>query len=154
MALLLQSGDYLRLQPGGGKLLLRGDQGAVIHVLAPAWRTADFGNGTTSPAWTSPLDPSELLEYTVNCGTELGGVGSSIASVTVTLSGLAIVAGLRIYGQTNDATNVTIWFNVDPADRVKTNWNPPGEVHTVTVTVTAMSGQIFERTISLTIRQK
>lgn len=153
MALLLQSGDYLRKQDGA-KLLTQGDPGAVFHVLAPSWRTADFGNGLTAVSWPAPLDPSELLEFTVNCGTELNGVNSRISTVQVTLSGLAIAAGLEIYGTTNDLTNVTIWFSVDPAERVKANWNPPGEVHLVTVTVTAMSGQIFERTVSLTIRQK
>ena len=156
MALLLQDGSYLLLQEAGvpaGKLLLKGDQGAVFHALAPAWRTAAFGDGSTRVSWVSPLDPSERKTYTIDASRELNGINDRIRSITVIPSGLAVVAGLIIYGVTNDNTNVTIWFEIDPADRTRSGWNSPGEVHYVTVQITTMNGHIFERNASLTIAQ-
>lgn len=156
MALLIQDGSYLVTQKNSapiGKLLLKGDPGAVYHMIAPTWRRADFGNGTTSVAWTSPLDPSELKAFTIDASTELDGIADKIAMVDLTLSGLAAIAGLRIYGVTNDDRMVTVWFNVDEAERAKPAWNPPGETHTITCTITSMNGHIFERTVSLRISQ-
>lgn len=152
MALLLGSSGYLLLH-SGGQILLSGDPGAVYHTIAPIWRTANFGNGTTTVSWPSPLDPSELKNYSIDCSVEMDGIGSRISTVQVALSPLAVTAGLMIYGVTNDASFVTVWFMIDPLERVKPNWDPPGEVHTVTCTVTSMDGEVFERTISLIIRQ-
>ncbi len=156
MALLLQDGSYLMLQTGGtasGKLLIKGDPGAVFHALAPPWRTANFGDGTTVVSWSSGLDPSERKIYPVNAATELNGINDTIQSVDVQLSGLAILAGLRIYGVTNDQTQISIWFEINEADRARAGWTPPGETHLVTVTVTSMGGHIFQRDISLRIVQ-
>lgn len=156
MALLLQNGSYLLVTPAdapAGKLLLRGDAGAVYHSLAPAWRTANFGDGTTAVSWTSPLDPAERKIYTVNASTELNAISDRIKSVDVTLSGLAALAGLHIYGITNDDTQVSIWFEINSGDQSRPGWNPPGEVHLVTVSITSMGGHTFERTIALRISQ-
>jgi hypothetical protein len=156
MALLLQNGSYLLSQSAGvpaGKLLTRGDPGAVYHAVAPAWRTANFGDGTTNVAWAAPLDPAERKTYTISASTELNAIGDQIQSVQVALSGLAALAGLHIYGVTNDATNVSIWFEIDEIDRSRPAWNPPGEVHLVTITITGTSGHVFERTAALRIRQ-
>ena len=156
MALLLQDGSYLLTQEAGtplGKLLIRGDPGAVFHSLAPAWRTANFGDGTTNVAWASPLDPSERKAYTLLVSTELNGINDQIRSVDVALSGIAALAGLHIYGVTNDDTAITIWFEVDSADRSRPGWNPPGEVHIVTVTITSMGGHIFQRDVALRVAQ-
>ena len=152
MALLLGDGSYLLLGDNG-KILLTGDQGAVYHTLSPAWRTLAYGNGTTSLSWTSPLDPSEMKNYTINCSQELDGISSRIANVDLDLDLLSVAAGLQIYGMTNDATNVTVWFNIDAAERTKPNWNPPGEVQVMRCTVTALDGHIFERTIALSVMQ-
>lgn len=152
MALLLGSSGYLLLH-SGGQLLLIGDPGAVYHTIAPIWRTANFGNGTTTVSWPSPLDPSEIKNYSIDCRVEMDGISSRISAVQVALSPLAVTAGLMIYGVTNDASFVTMWFMIDLSEQQKPNWTPPGEVHTVTCTVTSMDGEIFERTISLTIRQ-
>lgn len=152
MALLLNSGGYLR-RADNARILLIGDPGAVFHVIAPQWRRADFGNGTTTVSWTSGLDPSELKAYTIDCATEMNGIGDRIMTVDLTLSGLAVAAGLQIYAITNDLTNVTVWFQIDPAERVKVNWNPPGETHLITCHVTSLGGHVFERTISLRIVQ-
>ena len=156
MPLLLQDGSYLLLQEAGaptGKLLLKGDPGAVFHALAPTWRTANFGDGTSGVSWGSPLDPSERKTYTIDASRELNGINDSIRSVVIVPSGLAVLSGLIIYGVTNDNTNVTIWFEIDPEDRTRAGWNPPGEVHYVTVQITTMNGHIFERNASLTIAQ-
>lgn len=156
MALLLQDGSYLLLQTGGspsGILLTRGDPGAVFHAAAPPWRTADFGDGTAIVSWSGALDPNERKIYTVNAATELNGIQDSIRSVDVEMSGLAILSGLRIYGVTNDQTQVSIWFEINPADRSRPGWQAPGEVHIVTVTVTSMGGHIFQRDISLRISE-
>ncbi len=156
MALLLEDGSYLLLELNtepAGKLLLRGDPGAIFHSLAPDWRTANFGTGTTEVAWTSPLDPSERKIYTVDTATELRAVGDTIQSVTVTLSGTAVLAGLEIYGVTNDDTNVSIWLQVGVADRGRSGWTAPGEVHVITVQVTGQSGHVFERDIDLRVSQ-
>lgn len=152
MALLLGSSSYLLLH-SGGRILLIGDPGAVHHTIAPIWRTANFGNGTTAVSWSSPLDPSELKNYSIDCSVEMDGIGSRISTVQVALSPLAVTAGLMIYGVTNDASFVTMWFVIDLLEQQKPNWDPPGEVHTVTCTVTSMDGEVFERTISLIIRQ-
>ncbi len=155
MALLLQDGSYLLLQTNGepdGKLLLRGDPGAVYHALAPSWRTASFGEGASIVAWPSALDPNERKIYTIDASRELGGINDVIGSVNVQMSGLAILAGLRIYGVTSDSTHVSIWFEINAADRARSAWTA-GETHLVTVTITAMGGQIFQRDVSLKIGQ-
>jgi hypothetical protein len=156
MALLLQDGGYLLLQTGGapaGILLLRGDPGAVFHATAPSWRTANFGDGTTVVSWSSPLDPNERKIYTINATTELNGINDTIRSVDVEMSGLAILAGLRIYGVTNDETQVSIWFEINAADRSRPVWSSPGETHLITVTITSMNGHVFQRDVSLKISQ-
>lgn len=154
MALLLQNGSYLLLQTAGepsGKLLLPGDPGAVYHALAPPARTANFGDGTASVSWGSPLDPNERKIYTVNASTELNGIGDTISSVDVALSGLSALAGLRIYSVTNDLTHVSIWLEINPSDRSRPGWLPPGETHVITVTITSMGGHVFQRDVSLKI---
>lgn len=156
MALLLQNGSYLLLTESNvpvGRLLLLGDSGAVFHSLAPAWRTANFGNGSTVVAWSSPLDPSERKTYTIDASTELNGIADSIKSVTISLSGLASLAGLTVYGVTNDNSNVTIWFEIASANRSRPGWAPPGETHLVTLQIVTMGGHIFERTAALKISQ-
>lgn len=125
----------------------------VAHVLAPPWRTVDFGDGTTITNWLGPLDPFELKAYTINCGKELDGISSVISSVTIDLSSLAILSGLKIFARTNDTRNITIWLYVDEQDRVKSNWNGPGELHTITCKITSSRGQVFERIIGLTIKK-
>lgn len=125
----------------------------VAHVLAPPWRTVDFGDGTTITNWLGPLDPFELKAYTINCGKELDGVSSVISDVTLELSSLAVLAGLKIFARTNDGRNITIWLYVDEQDRVKSNWNGLGELHTITCKITSSRGQIFERIIGLTIKK-
>ena len=156
MALLLEDGSYFLIESNAqpvGKMLIKGDPGAVFHAMAPAWRTASFGDGTTVVAWRSPLDPSERKTYTIDASIELNAIGDQIKSVTVVMSGLAILAGLRIYGITNDTRNVTIWFEIDPADRARPGWKSPGETHLVTIQIAGMGGHIFERTASLIISQ-
>lgn len=152
MALLLMQGGYL-LKQDGGKILTVGDDGAVVHVLAPQWRTADAGNGSGLVSFPSPLDPSELKAYTINWATEMNGINDRIATSVLTLDPLAIAAGLMIHSTTNDQTNVTVWFKIDDDEKANPRWNGVGETHRVTSTVTAMGGQIFERTASLTIKQ-
>lgn len=152
MALLLMQGGYLRKQDAG-KILTVGDDGAVVHVLAPTWRTADAGNGTGLVSFTSALDPSELKAFTVNWGTEMNGINDRIATSVLTLDPLAIAAGLMIHSTTNDQTNVTVWFKIDDDEKTNARWNGNGETHRFTSTVTAMGGQIFERTVALVIRQ-
>lgn len=125
----------------------------VAHILAPPWRTVDFGDGTTATNWLGPLDPGELKAYTVNCSKELDAVSAQISKISMEMSGLAVLAGLKIFARTNDTRNVTIWLYVDEDDRVKSNWNPPGELHTLTCTITSSRGQVFERTIGLKIKQ-
>ena len=152
MALLLKQGGYLRTATFG-KMLLIGDEGAVVHVLAPAWRTADAGNGTGAVGFPSPLDPSELKAYTINWATEMDGIGDRIASSSLTLDPLAVAAGLMVHSTTNDQRNVTVWFRITDAEKGNARWNGQGETHRLTSTVTAMGGQVFERTVSITIRQ-
>lgn len=155
MALLLEDGSYLLLQSNEvsvGKLLLRGDAGAVFHALAPAWRTANFGDGTTRVIWTSPLDPGERKTYTVNAATEMVGISDVIQSVSVMPSGLAVLAGLEIYGVTYDETQVTIWFQINGLERSRPGWNDPGETHLITVSITSLGGHVFERDCSLHIQ--
>lgn len=125
----------------------------VVHVLAPPWRTVDFGDGTTITNWLGPLDPFELKAYTIDCGKELDGISSVISNVTLELSSLTILAGLKIFARTNDGRSVTIWLYVDEQDRVKSNWNGPGELHTITCKITSSRGQVFERIIGLTIKK-
>jgi hypothetical protein len=54
---------------------------------------------------------------------------------------------------TNDSSNITVWFNIDPAERGKPNWAPPGETHAMLCTVTSLSGEIFERRVGLPVAQ-
>ncbi len=152
MALLLKQGGYLRTK-SLDKILLIGDDGAVVHVLAPAWRTADAGNGTGAVSFPAPLDPSELKAYTINWATEMDGIGDRIATSALVLDPLAVSAGLMVHATTNDQRNVTVWFKVADSEKGNARWGGQGETHRLTSTVTAMGGQVFERTVSLTVRQ-
>lgn len=132
----------------------QGEHPTLPHMRAPAWRTADFGDGSAPVNWLAPLDPSELKAYTIDCSRELTSSRTSrIMGISVQLSGLAIAAGLRIYGSSSDDTHVTIWFDLVESERVKVNWNPPGEVHTIVCRITASDGQIYERDAHLRVRQ-
>lgn len=153
MALLLKVGGYL-LRKAGGKVLLQGDPGAVPHVLAPSWRTADMGNGqTTSIAFASALDPSEIKEYTCNWATETNGANDRIDTSSLSLSSQAIVAGVLIHATTNDNTSVTVWLKVDAALQGSNAWNGDGEAHTLVSRITTLGGRVFERTAAYTVRQ-
>jgi|SRR4051794_39572270 hypothetical protein len=125
----------------------------ATHINAPSWRTADFGDGTTRVAWTSALDPGEYKAYTIDCSRELSTGGNRIESITIALSGLAILAGLQIGDQTNDDTHITLWLMINPADRVRPNWDGEGERHTLTCTIEVTDGQRFERDVTLQIKQ-
>jgi hypothetical protein len=124
---------------------------ALPHILAPSWRTVDFGTGAQTVNWAAPLGPRELKAYTINCDMELTGVGASISSIKLVPSALATLAGVRFYARTNDERNVTVWLYIDPDDQDKSNWNPPGELHTLICTITTNRGQVFERSIGVTV---
>lgn len=153
MALLLKQLGYLALKLGG-KILLGGDPGAVSHLLAPPWRTVDTGNGqTVNITFASPLDPQELKYYTIDWATELDGTQDAIATSDFALSPTAIAAGLMLHATTNDTRRVTVWLKVDPAVQSSFLFEGNGEIHTMTTRITTVGGQIFERTIRLSVRQ-
>lgn len=139
------SGTIFKTNPGEIEM--------VAHINAPPWRTADFGNGSNRVSWLSALDPGEKKAYTINCSTELGDPNNRIEILNVTLSGLAILAGLRIRAISYDRTNVTLWLEIDEADRFRPNWDGAGETHTMTCTIDVTDGQRFERDVSLQICQ-
>ena len=130
-----------------------GEIETVAHINAPAWRTADFGDGSSRVSWRSALDPGEKKAYTINCSTELSDQTNRIEIVKVTLSGLAILAGLRIRAMSYDRSNITLWLEIDQLDRFKSNWEGDGETHTLTCTIDVTDGQRFERDVSLQIKQ-
>ncbi len=125
----------------------------MAHFNAPSWRTADFGDGTARVAWTSALDPGELKAYTIDCSTELVNVDNRIEAVDLTPSGLAVLAGLQLGEITNDRSNITVWLSINPADRSRVNWQGEGERHTLTCRINVTDGQIFERDVTLQIKQ-
>jgi concanavalin A-like lectin/glucanase superfamily protein/parallel beta helix pectate lyase-like protein len=145
LLLLRHTGLGVRTVPGAIDI--------IQHVNAPAWRTADFGDGNSRVVWRSPLDPGEKKAYTINCGTELSDITNRIEIVNISLSGLAILAGLRIRAMSYDRSNITLWLEINPADQVKPNWSGAGEVHTMTCTIDVTDGQRFERDVSLQIKQ-
>ena len=69
------------------------------------------------------------------------------------MSGLAILAGLKIRAMSYDLSNVTLWLEIDPEDQNRTNWEGAGETHFLTCTIDITDGQRFERDVSLQIRQ-
>lgn len=153
MALLIKNSGYLLLKMGG-KILLKGDAGALLHRIAPAWRTVDAGNGqAASITFGSALDPQELKYYTIDWTTELDGTSDTIALSEFTLSPSATVAGLLIHAVTTDTKRITVWFKLDASVQNSTVWLGAGEVHTMLTRITTVSGQIFDRTIRLPVRQ-
>ena len=125
----------------------------MAHFNAPAWRTADFGDGTTRVAWTSALDPGEFKAYTIDCSRELVSSGNKIETAEVVPSALAVLAGLVMADQTNDDTHITLWLSINPADRTRPNWDGDGERHVLTCTIEVTDGQRFQRDVSLQIKQ-
>lgn len=125
----------------------------MAHFNAPSWRTADFGNGTARVAWTSALDPGEFKAYTIDCATELVSEENKIESVTLTPSGLALLAGLQLGDITTDRSNITVWLSIHPDERSRTNWQGDGERHTITCRIVVTDGQIFERDVTVQIKQ-
>lgn len=153
MALLLKSLGYLTLK-SGGKALLKGDPGAVTHVIAPPWRTIDVGNGQTDNlAFASPLDPAEVKYYTLDWSTELDGTSDSISLSDFTLSPTAIAAGLLIHALSNDAKRVTVWLKIDGSLQSDARWSGAGETHSMQTRITTVKGQAFERTVRVTVKQ-
>jgi len=145
LPLLRHAGSLHRSLPGQPEV--------VPHINAPTWRTADFGNGSSRVSWRSPLDPGEKKAYTINCATELVSADNKIETVNIALSGLAILAGLKIRAMSYDFSNVTLWLEIDPEDQNRTNWEGAGETHFLTCTIDITDGQRFERDVSLQIRQ-
>jgi hypothetical protein len=140
--------------PQGAAVPLGADDFETVpHINAPAWRTADFGDGSARVAWSSPLDPGEKKAYTIDCGTELVDPTNRIEIVNVELSGLASLAGLRIRAISYDRSRITLWLEINDADKIKENWSGAGETHTLTCTIDITDGQRFERTVSLQIKQ-
>ena len=125
----------------------------VPHILAPSWRTADFGDGTSPVNFAQALDPGEVKAYTIDCSREIPSSDNKIEVYTITLSALAALAGLRIRDESKDRSTITLWLQIDPADRSKPNWDGAGETHVMTCRIEVTDGQIFERDISITIKQ-
>lgn len=123
------------------------------HLIAPPWRTADFGDGSTRVAWTSALDPGEIKAYTIDCSRELLATGNVIQTISIVPSSLSVLAGLRIDDQTNDDVRITLWLSINPDDRNRDGWNGDGERHTLTCTIEVTDGQRFERDVTLQIKQ-
>lgn len=124
----------------------------VAHFVAPPWRTADFGDGSASVVWASPLDPGERKAYSVDCTRELGSA-NIIEVVDVAPSGLALLAGLQVSGMSHSSSLITVWMEINPGDRTRLNWNGAGETHYLTFTINVSDGQRFQRDAALTIRQ-
>jgi microcompartment protein CcmK/EutM len=124
----------------------------VAHFVAPPWRTADFGDGSVPVVWASPLDPGERKAYSVDCTRELGST-NIIEVLDVAPSGLALLAGLQVSGMSHSTSLITVWMEINPADRTRLNWNGAGETHYLTFTINVSDGQRFQRDAALTIRQ-
>lgn len=150
MPLLLASGGILMLA-SGGQLLLATDRDQM-HMRAPAWRTVNAGTGISSAAWTAPLDPNGLLDFTMDWIDEMTGGADTILVSVITLSDQAIAAGLRIYAQSHDDTSVTVWLQVDTAFQGSADWNPPGEVHALNCRLTTPKGRTHDRTFAFPVR--
>lgn len=152
MALLLKQPGYLTLKMGG-KMLLKGDPGAIIHLLGPQWRTVDAGNGqSTAITFSSPLDPQEIKYYTIDWTVEMAGTSDTIATSDLTLSPAATAAGVTIRATTNDTSKVTLWLTIADDMKSASQWQGAGETHTLSNRITTTAGQIFERTIRLIVR--
>ena len=147
---LMDGGDFLLMT--GGPLILAEDTAVDIHYVAPFWRLANAGNGTSAVSWTGPLDPNGLYYFTIDWSTELGATLDTIFTVETTLSPTAIVAGLLIHAETFDTTSVTVWLKVDPAMQSSNAWTK-GETHKINSRITTERGQIFDRAINLTVKQ-
>lgn len=147
---LMDGGDFLLMT--GGPLILAEDDAVDIHYVAPTWRLANAGNGTSAVAWTGPLDPNGLYYFTVDWATELTATQDAIFTVETTLSPTAVVAGLLIHAETHSTTAVTVWLKVDPAMLSSPAWTK-GETHQINSKIVTERGQVFDRTINLTVKQ-
>lgn len=148
---LLDGGDFLLMT--GGLLMLAEDDAVDIHYVAPAWRRANAGDGISQVSWSGPLDPNGLYYFTIDWSQELTATGDAIFSTVTVIDSAAVVAGLIIHAETFDATTVTIWLKVDPALQGSALWNDPGETYLINSRINTERGQIFDRSIKLTVRQ-
>ena len=148
---LMDGGDFLLMT--GGPFVLAEDDTVDIHYIAPSWRLANAGNGTSAVIWTAPLDPNGIYYFTVDWSTELNATGDAIFTANTVLSDAAAVAGIIIHAETFDATTVTIWLKVDPALQDSPDFSTPGEVHQINSQITTERGQVFDRSVTLTVRQ-
>ena len=150
MPLLLATGGIFLLA-SGGQLLLASDLDEM-HIRAPAWRTVSAGTGLTSGVWSAPLDPNALLDFTVNWSDEMTGGGDTILTAVIALSATATAAGIRIHAESHDDDTVTVWLKVDAAFQAATDWNPPGETHSISCKVTTPLGRTHDRTFSFRVQ--
>lgn len=153
MTLLLRQGGRLRLR-GGGVLLLQ-TQASGPHPRAPAPRSVSAGFGLTTLTWTRPLDPHEVIFYSIDWSEELDGTSDSISSEGSfwVLSGTAIAAGILIPDGANshDSQSATVWLTIDESRRNDVSWLA-GQTHVLTHRVVTVGGQTLERVINLTVR--
>lgn len=151
--LLVQGGGRLRLR-GGGIMLLQ-SQTTGPHPRAPSARSVDAGFGLTTLTWVRPLDPHEIIFYSINWAEELDGTNDSIRSDGSfwTLSGTAIAAGIINPGGANshDSRSATIWLSIDESRKGDDIWLA-GQTHVLTHRIETIGGQTLERVINLTVR--
>lgn len=150
MPLLLATGGVLLLA-NGGQFLLASDTDDM-HIRAPTFRTVQAGTGTTAVAWTVPLDPNALLDFTMSWSEEMTGGADTILTAVLSLSAQATAAGIRIHAESHDDDSVTAWLKVDPDFQGAADWNPPGETHTISCKVTTPKGRTHDRTFTFTVR--
>lgn len=150
MPLSLANGGLLLLADGG-QLLLATDLDEM-HIRAPNHRTVNAGTGTTAVAWTVPLDPNALLDFTMSWTDETSLADDTILTAVVELSDQAKAAGLLIHAESHDDSTVTSWLKVDPEFQDSPTWNAPGETHSIKCRITTPKGRTHERTFSFTVR--
>lgn len=150
MPLLLATGGVLLLA-NGGQFLLASDTDDM-HIRAPTFRTVQAGTGVAAVAWTVPLDPNALLDFTMSWSEEMTGGADTILTAVLSLSAQATAAGIRIHAESHDDDSVTAWLKVDQAFQGAMDWDPPGESHTISCKVTTPKGRTHDRTFTFTVR--
>lgn len=105
-------------------------------------------------AWAGKLDPSEFLDFSLDCAVEMAAVGASISSVVWELSDAAIAAGIAKDRETFDAASATVWLYVLPEAQTAAIFDYPGTDFVLQVTVQDTAGRIYERTIRFTVGQR
>jgi hypothetical protein len=97
---------------------------------------------TTALVWAEPMDPYDVVDYSIDCSALLDA-SESIASYTIVPSSESVLLGLQTgtgeYANSRTGKVITTWFSIESSKQDSIAFSGPGATLPAEISITTTS---------------